>query len=224
MSRGAALSLISEVCAEQWGMITAGQARRLGVSRVDLNRLVSDGSVMPAIEASRVYRLAGAPSDPDLDALRAAWLQLGGSLFWEERWSGDPTGGTGRSGGGGQPDAVVSHRSAAHACGLGDLIPDRHEFYVLRRHRPRRDDLRLRVDSKPDWASWRGLPVTTVARTIADLLDAGEDESGVAGVVRDARHDGLLTDGALREAVGQRHRVYGRRTPDELFAALTGER
>jgi len=33
------MALLSSTAGEQWGMVTAGQARRLGVSRVDLNRL-----------------------------------------------------------------------------------------------------------------------------------------------------------------------------------------
>lgn len=116
------MSLLSSTTGKQWGMVTAGQARRLGVSRVDLNRLSGDGTLEPMPGAARVYRLTGAPEDPDLDPLRAAWLQLGGSKTWEERIV--------------DPDAVVSHRSAAHVRGLGDLIPLAHEFYVPTRRAP----------------------------------------------------------------------------------------
>src|SRR5680860_301877 len=94
MSRRTAMSLLSSTTGEQWGMVTAGQARRLGVSRVDLNRLVGDGTLEPTPGSARVYRLTGAPEDPDLDPLRAAWLQLGGPKTWEERIA--------------DPDAVVS--------------------------------------------------------------------------------------------------------------------
>jgi hypothetical protein len=41
-------------------MITASQARGLGVSRQDLNRLIDDGTLDIAGEAARVYRLTGA--------------------------------------------------------------------------------------------------------------------------------------------------------------------
>src|SRR5680860_190306 len=109
MSRGSAMALLSGPAGEQWGMVTAGQARRLGVSRVDLNRLHSDGSLAAVDGAARVYRLVGAPEDPDLDPVRAAWLQLGGARTWAERI--------------GDVDALVSHHSAAHVRGLGDLIP-----------------------------------------------------------------------------------------------------
>lgn len=125
MSRRTALAAISPVASEQWGMITSGQARRLGVSRQDLNRLVDDGTLAIADQATRVYRLTGAPEDPDLGPLRAAWLQLGGAQSGHERTT--------------APNLVISHRSAAHLRGLGDLIPYEHEFHATTRLRPRRN-------------------------------------------------------------------------------------
>jgi hypothetical protein len=90
MSRRAALIAISPVASEQWGMITAGQARRLGVSRQDLKRLLDDGTLAVADQATRVYRLTGTPENPDLDQLRAAWLQLGAARSWHERTAAVP--------------------------------------------------------------------------------------------------------------------------------------
>ena len=106
---GSAMASLSPVARDQWGMVTAAHARRLGVSRVDLNRLVKDGTFEPVSGAPRVYRLTGVPEDPDQDPVRAAWLQLGKGRLWEERVR--------------DVDAVVSHRSAAHVRSLGDLIP-----------------------------------------------------------------------------------------------------
>jgi hypothetical protein len=181
---------ISSWTSEQWGMLTAGQARRARVSRVDLNRLVADGILERVDGADGVYRLTGSQEDPDLDPLRAAWLQLGGPLSWEERVR--------------HPDAVASHRSAAYARGLGDLIPAEHEFYVDRRRRPVRDDVRLRVRAgmRISWSTWRGLPVCTVEQIIADLLADHEDESAVATVCRDAVRDGLTSRERLLPALG----------------------
>ena len=83
------MASLSPVASDQWGMLTAAQARRLGVSRVDLNRLVKDGTLGPVPGAPRVYRFTGVPDDPDQDPVRAAWLQLGrvgcgknGSATW----------------------------------------------------------------------------------------------------------------------------------------------
>jgi hypothetical protein len=212
MSRGSALAAISSVASEQWGMITAGQARQLAVSRQDLNRLVGDGTLAVASQAVRVYRLTGAPEDPDLDPLRAAWLQLGGARSWHERIT--------------APDVIVSHRSAAHLRGLGDLIPREHEFYAIARLRPRRSDIKVRVRAQipPDsWEVWGGLPVRTVPAVIDDLLGDHEDESAVAQVARDALERGLVRIDALRTVIEPHAMAYGRSDPEEFLRILIGE-
>lgn len=201
---------LGSIAAEQWGMVTAAQARRADVSRVDLGRLVADGSVVPVDDSARVYRIAGAPVDPDLDGVRAAWLQLGGGQSWDERIA--------------SPDAVVSHRSAAHVRDLGDLIPQAHELYVPRRRRLRRQDLRLHV--RPNiraatWSVYDGLPVSTVAETIRDLAAAHEDESAIAQVVTDAISRGLIDQEGVTSALGALHDAYGHASPDEFVATLT---
>ena len=43
----------------------------------DVGRLITDGALDVVPGAPRVYRLAGAPGDPDRDPVRARWLQLG---------------------------------------------------------------------------------------------------------------------------------------------------
>ena len=212
MSRRTALAAISSTTAEQWGMITAGQARRLGVSRQDLNRLVEDGTLALAHPAARVYRLTGAPENPDLDPLRAAWLQLGGEKTWSERIS--------------APDVVISHRSAAHLRGLGDLIPHEHEFYAVTRLRPRRSDIRLRVRSQitpGSWEVWGGLPVRTVPAIVEDLLSDHEDESAVEQVVRDALERGLMRRNALRIVIEPHATGYGHSDPEDFLRVLVGE-
>lgn len=191
-------------------MITTAQARRAGVSAVDLNRLVHDGILEPAPGAARVYRLTGAPEDLDLDALRAAWLQLGDALWWHERMR--------------TIDAVVSHRSAARLRELGDLIPTEHELYVDRRRQIRRHDLRLRARrdlAQIPWEAVDGLPCTTVTRLIDDLLTDREDESAIAQICHDALRDGHLTPEQLQPITARHARHYGRASGAELAAALT---
>lgn len=206
------MASLSRVASDQWGMLTAAQARRLGVSRVDLSRLVKDGTVEPVPGAARVYRLTGVPEDPDQDPVRAAWLQLGQGRLWDERV---------RDG-----DAVVSHRSAAHVRNLGDLIPRVHEFYVPTRVRLRRLDLRLRVRPgiRPsDWSLSGGLPVCTIEKIVADLLGDHEDESAVAQIVQDGLHEGLLgRDDELEQVVARYGIDYGYRSSTDFVTVLSG--
>jgi len=205
------MASLSRVASDQWGMLAAAHARRLGVSRVDLNRLVQDGTLEPVIGAARVYRLTGVPEDPDQDPVRAAWLQLGKGRLWEERVR--------------DVDAVVSHRSAAHVRSLGDLIPRVHEFYVPTRVRLRRTDLRLRVRPKIasiDWDLSGGLPVCTIEKIVADLLADHEDESAVAQIVRDGIRDGLFGREELERATAKHGADYGYRSTTEFAAILAG--
>lgn len=206
------MAKLSLLTADQWGMVTAAQARRKEVSRVDLNRLVDDGTLEPVPGAARVYRLTGAPEDPDQDPVRAVWLQLGGARTWEERV--------------GDVDAVVSHRSAAHVRGLGDLIPLVHEFYVPTRLRPRRRDLKLRVRARIEpnqWSLSAGFPASTIEKIVEDLLSDHEDESAVTQIVRDAIRDGLLGRDGLEHAAARHASDYGHSSPAAFTSVLAGE-
>lgn len=186
MSRSTALTALSPIASEQWGMVTTGQVRRLGVSRTDLHRLLVDGVLTESEGAARVYQFVATPLDPDFDPLRAAWLQLGGERYWHERIA--------------DIDAVVAGRSAARVWGLGDLIPKRHQFLAPRRLRPRRTDIHVSVRAtlcRDDFEIRDGLPVTNVLATITDLVTAGEDESALAQIATDALTRGLVTRQAV---------------------------
>jgi len=205
------MAALSQLTPEQWGMVTADQARELGVSRVDVSRLLKDGTLERVANAARVYRLSGSPPDPELDGLRAAWLQLG---------NGKPTFMRVR-----RADAVASHRSAAMALGLGDLTADIHEFYVTRRRQPRRTDLRLRVRSAlpdRDWRVVMGLPVCTAARIVGDLLADREDESALARICQDALRADLLGLDELVDLSGPHAKVYGHASGRAFSMTLSG--
>lgn len=211
MSRGRALAALSGVTAEQWGMVTAAQARLLDVTRVDLGRLISDGALERIDGAARVYRLTGSPPDPELDSLRAAWLQLGGGAPAWRRLR--------------DPDAIASHRSAAAAMRLGDLLTPVHEFYVARRRQPRRNDLRLRSARqfpRADWQVVAGLPVCTAPRVIFDLLAEGEDESALARICQDSIRADVLNEAQLGALAAPYAAAYGATGGRGFTARLLG--
>lgn len=211
MARGVAVGLLSAYTAQQWGMVTAAQARALGVSRVDIGRLMVDGALEAVPGAARVYRLTGAPVDPDRDPVRAVWLQLGNAAEPVSRLR--------------DPDAVVASRSAALVLGLGDLSSDVHEFYVTSRRQPRRRDVRLRVRQLPrtDWQVTDGLPVCTVPRIVTDLITAHEDGQSVARICRDALTLGLTDRNQLAAAISAHASTYQAPTADALATSLLGE-
>jgi len=201
---------LSPFTVEQWGMVTAAQARAAGVSRVDVARLAGDGVLEPV--AARVYRLAGAPPDPDRDGVRAVWLQMGDERVGSSRLR--------------APDAVVAGRSAALLLGVGDLAARVHNFYVTRRRQLRRADVRLRVRARlprGDWQVVEGLPVCTAARVVADLLSDREDASAVARACLDAVAAGILDPADLTALVAPHARAYGATSAQTLAAHLLGE-
>lgn len=165
------LSPLGLIAEDQWGLVTRRQAEAAGISTATIQRLSSDGSALERV-ARGVYHLAGAPLVDHID-LRAAWLQLAPErLAWERR-----------------PDeGTVSHRSAAALLELGHLPADRHEFTVAGRRQTRRADVRIHRGQlgEGEYSVFRGLPVTTPARTAADLLADREDPEAVAQVVIDA--------------------------------------
>lgn len=190
----------------QGGLVTAAQGRMLGFSRPQLAGMAAKGQLERLQHG--VYLLSGAPTDR-WTQLRAAWLALAPQVPAPDRLAGDPQG-------------VVSHRSAAMLLGLGDLDADRNEFTLPVRRRPRNPDVLIhRGDlAREDWMVWEGLPVTTPTVTVGTLARSGIDGGHLATIVRDTahRHDVPLKE--LSEALGPSARRYGYRDGDQFLQAL----
>ena len=180
------MRLFEELSASQWGMVTTAQAVAHGVPRLDLSRLCQSGHLERL--AHGVYRDAGAPSE-EFESLRAAWLAADPSHTAEQRLR-DLSGGV-----------VVMGASAASLHGVGDLPADRHEFSApVRRQTQRREVSYRRRSLEPtDVTLAHALPVTTIERTIADLVEDRTDLSLVADVLRDAAQSRRLDTDRLAE-------------------------
>lgn len=189
MKSSGAVRVLAELSASQWGMVTTAQAAEHGVQRLDLSRLANAGHLERL--ARGVYRDAGAPSD-EYASLRAAWLAAEPSHTAEHRLRDLLDG------------VVVMGESAASLHGVGDLPANRHEFSSPVRRQTQRPEIsyRQRQLERGDVTIARGLPVTTIERTIADLVEARTDLSLVADV---------LSGGARR-----------RRLDNDRLAALLG--
>ena len=181
-----AIRLLEELSASQWGMVTTAQAAAHGVPRLDLSRLCQSGHLERL--AHGVYRDAGAPSE-EFESLRAAWLAADPSHTAEQRL-GDLSGGV-----------VVMGVSATSLHGVGDLPADRHKFSAPSRRQTQRREVsyRWRQLEPGDVTIAHGLPVTTIERTIADLVEDRTDLSLVADVLRDAAQSRRLDTDRLTE-------------------------
>lgn len=173
MTSGEGLRVLGELTSAQWGMATAAQARVRGVTRLDMSRLAEAGHLIRL--AHGVYRHAGAPSD-EFEELRATWLSTDPRRSAAERLNDSAEG------------VVISGTSAARLHGIGDLPAERHEFTSPIRRQSQRREVRFRQRSLDpvDVTFARGLPVTTIERTIADLTESRTDLSLVADVLRDS--------------------------------------
>jgi predicted transcriptional regulator of viral defense system len=191
-----ALELLGKHTAEQWGMVTARQARLLGVDGVTVHRLKEAGLL--ELVRRGVYAVTSAGPSQVRDE-QAVWLSLRPDVAGWNRPKLDPDG------------AVISHRSAARLYGLGEFVNDRVELTVPRR-RTMRDSTVVIHRAKltnADVTVIDGLPVTTPLRTICDLLDQHIDASHIATVIRQAVEAGQVRLDELAERIGPYARRYG---------------
>lgn len=175
-----AITAISDLAASQRGLFTSAQAQALGVGRVTLSRLAEHGQIERIHHG--VYRAAGAPPVREEDVL-AAWLSLEPGAPSYERDKG-PGG------------FVASLNTASWLLGIGELNPGPITFSHPTRRQTRKDGIRFlkRELSPADVTVAGGIPVTTAARTMGDLVAYGEDLSLVSRVLRDALAAGLVDD------------------------------
>ena len=172
--------LLAAEAATQWGMFTTGQALRAGMSRKALSHLVARRHV-DHTSTRGVYRFAGAPVDTMLDQTRGNWLALSPKLFLRERLKAlrdDKT----------WNDAIVSHLTAVNYVHvLANTQPESCEFVVNKNRRVRDPSIHFYPRrEKPRWEIVDGLPVTTIAQTIADLYADDLDQDHLGQIVYDA--------------------------------------
>lgn len=202
-----AIKKLNDLSAYQRGMFTSAQARRMGVERYVLARLEKGGCIERV--ARGVYRMGGAPSVREEDVY-AVWLSL-----IPDREPGAP-----------RPlerTPVATGATSAWLQELGDVGPAPLEFCCAKRKQTQREGIavRKRALSEDDIVYAAGMPTTSAARTVLDLIDSGEDLSLVAGVLQDALARNLVVDpeGLARE-VDRRSRKAGVQRGTGLYTIL----
>ena len=183
------------IAERQGGYFTTRQAHEAGYSDSLLTYHTKSGKFQRVRRG--VYRWTAFPEMPHAD-LFVAWLSMG-------------------------PKAVLSHDSALALYGLSDLLPGEIHLTVPRTASRRRQGVRLHTARLlPDEITTReGLPVTTLPRTLTDLIRDGVSEDLIHQAVHQAlerglvRQEDLLTEAkrrggrvarVLREAVRSQER------------------
>ncbi len=169
----------------QAGYFTTAQAREAGFSYALVTHYLNNGRFLRVRRG--VYRLAHFPEMPHAD-LYIAWLSAG-------------------------EKAVLSHETALFLYGLTDLLPAEIHLTVPRTASRRQPGVRFHTSRlKPEEITRRqGLPVTTLPRTLSDLIRAGLADEWIHQAVQQALARGLVTHAALEEEARRRSRSVARR-------------
>ena len=166
------------IAEENDGLLTSKQARKAGILDSVLVRLAQRGRLERA--ARGVYRIAHFP--------QSKFSQYREALMWAEANHGPE-----------EPDVALSHETALALYGFSDANPTLINITVpkaarLRRQRPQWIAIH-RGDLGPfDVTLHEGLTVTTVAKTITDVLNKSGRIDLARQAVTDARRTGYISD------------------------------
>ncbi len=167
-----------EIAEGQAGYFIAGQAREVGFNWERLSNNVKSGLFIRV--ARGVYRLTRFPGSRHED-LFVAYLKTGHS-------------------------AVISHESALAVYELSDVLPSEVHVIVPRTASRRRKGIRQHTNQLAlnEITQREGLPITTVARTIADVSMTGLAEEQILQAIREAIQRGLISKEELQRYAEQR--------------------
>lgn len=160
---------------EHDGLLTSKEARALGIQDSVLVRLAQRGRLERMSRG--VYRIAHYPTDP-LAQYREAVLWAQANHHGPER-------------------IALSHETALLIYGISDLNPSRVHLTVpksvrLRRERPEWITIHQDNLAENEVGQHEGIPVTTVSRSIVDVLSTTHRTEIARQAITEALRDGLL--------------------------------
>ena len=157
------------------GLVTAAEARAMGITDSVLARLTQRGKLERV--ARGVYRIPYFPADP-LSQYREAVLWARASH--------------------GPEQVVLSHETALGVYGISDVNPARVHLTVPKHSRLRRQKPKWIVIHRGDLApsdvtAHEDLPVTTVAKSVMDVMEMTGRLGLVRQAITDARKEGYIS-------------------------------
>lgn len=173
MPKTQAYDAVHELALEQHGVLTAAQARELGVAHKALGSMVDRGRLDRL--AYGLFRDLGAPITP--------WTQYAAAVMWPQGVNG-----------------VLSHETALALLDLSDANPPKIHVTVPKGHRPRRRSplpgmvLHHADVSQDETMSVEGLPVTRLWRTIRDCAATNLGPALLRQAIEDGLAKGYLTE------------------------------
>lgn len=195
---GSVIGRLGDIPAAQHGYFTRAQASAAEIPDFDLTRSVARGLIDRV--GHGVYRVAGAGTDP-LAELRIASLRLDPERTPRQRAA--------------DPRVWVALQSAARVHGFGVFAGGPHTFVTRDRIQPGKGvnvRRRTRGLGRDDWELKDGFAVTTVSRTVADLMNDRVDGGHIGRFISDALSAGAISVTGLCERLGVE--------PDEIESLL----
>ena len=174
---------------EHDGLFTSKQARQSGIADSVLARLTQRGRLERT--ARGVYRIPYIPLN--------RFSQYREAALWAQAHSG--------------PDSVaLSHETALAVYGISDANPAAIHLTIpksarLRRESPKAVVIHRKEIADHEVAVVEGVPVTSIARTINDLLQSGGRFDLIGQAITDARREGYISVSEARQlrTVVKRH-------------------
>ena len=166
---------------DQDGLLTADQARKAGFTNSVLARLVQRGRIERT--ARGVYRVPYIPP--------GRFSQHREAVLWAKANRGPG-------------DVALSHATALVVYGISDANPQLIHLTVprsarLRRQKPKGVVVHRQDLSPEEITVEEGIPLTTICRTVVDLLRSNGRIDLVRQAISDARHAGLISDAQVRQ-------------------------
>ncbi|MEO8127231.1 MAG: type IV toxin-antitoxin system AbiEi family antitoxin domain-containing protein [Bryobacteraceae bacterium] len=176
---------------EQDGLFTSDQARHAGFKDSVLARLTQRGRLERT--ARGVYRIPYIPLN--------RFSQYREAVLWAQSHRGPM-------------NIALSHETALVAYGISDANPAAIHLTVPTAARLRREAPKAvfvhRADLEPgDIATVEGLPLTSIARTVEDLLSSGTRVNLAKQAIADARREGFISTAEAQRLRGRLQRYLG---------------
>ena len=167
-----------QIAEDRGGYFSIAQASSIGIRRNQIYRAIRQGTIEKAYHG--VYRLVLFPASR-FEEIYAAMVSLG-------------------------ENAVVGYETALYIYDLSDVIPNEIHFILPRSSSRRRNHIRMHTAALPpeDITSFEGFQITTVSRTIIDILSTHGDFDQIRLAVSQALDRGLTTHEKLIQQAKQR--------------------
>jgi len=185
-------SHLYDIAETQGGYFTAKQAARAGYSLQDLFSLKSGKKISHI--AYGIYRITHYPAS-EYEDIMVAILKSG-------------------------PNAVVSHDTALAVYQLSDIMPATIHITIPKNRFRGHKEIKYHTSSitPQEITTFNGLPITTIERTITDVIRSGMEISLIRQAIEQAIRRGMITSSSLMKQASQ----YGEKTRNEIKNYLEG--